>query len=214
MRYPNIELDELISEGFEGLLRALEKYDCNESSFLTYAQHWVRMKMFSAARKSIGIMALPGSMYAVISKVKHTLDTNPNLNYKDISIIIGESHAKVAVVLDLIKSPKTGGSTSLEDYITYEDDINALVVNTMEEDLSSSDFQGRFWAVIEKTVTPKECFVLGLLFGRGGEMRRSLEWVAKVLYVSKERIRQIKECAFDKLRSSIDLDALIKADTD
>ncbi len=208
MRYPSVELEELISEGFEGLLRALEKYDCKESSFLTYAQHWVRMKMFSAARKSIGIMALPGSMYAVISKVKQVLDKMPYAGYKEIAITIHESEARVAAVLDLIKSPKVGGVSTLEDYVTYEDNLNTNYENSLENCLEDLDFQKRFWAIVESLVTPKECFVLGLLFGRGGEMRRSLEWVAKVLFVSKERIRQIKETAFDKLRISDDIKAL------
>ena len=211
-RYPSVELDELISEGFEGILRALEKYDCNTSSFLTYAQHWVRMKMFSAARKSIGLMALPGSMYSVISKVKHLLDSNPSLNYIEISRQLGESQERIAIVLDLIKTPKVGGIATLEDYVTYEDTLtkNPSPDDSIDDDLSQKEFEKRLWAVIENAVTPKEAFVLSLLFGRGGEMRRSLEWVAKVLYVSKERIRQIKDTAFDKLRGSEALAELIK----
>lgn len=210
LRYPSVELEELVSEGFEGLLRALEKYDCRESSFLTYAQHWVRMKMFSAARKNIGIMVLPSSMYAVISKTKTILDKKPDAGYKEIASTLGETEGKIAAVLDLIKSPKVGGISSLDEYITYEDSLNTNYENTLEDNLECHDFQKRFWAIVERTVSPKEYFVLGLLFGKGGEMRRSLEWVAKVLFVSKERIRQIKECAFDKLRISPEIIALTK----
>jgi len=215
-RYPGVEIDELLSEGFEGILRALEKYDCNTSSFLTYAQHWVRMKMFSAARKSIGLMALPGSMYAVISKVKHLLDANPELNYHEISIQLNESQERVAIVLELIKSPKSGGVATLEDFVTYEDSLSKtpLVENAIDDNLARKDFEKKLWKIIESAVTPKEAFVLSLLFGRGGEMRRSLEWVAKVLYVSKERIRQIKETAFDKLRLNESLSELIKQEGD
>lgn len=215
-RYPDVELDELVSEGFEGILRALEKYDCNTSSFLTYAQHWVRMKMFSSARKSIGLMALPGSMYSVISRVKHLLDSNPELGYAEISLQLNESQERIAIVLSLIKSPKSGGVATLEDFVTYEDNLDNTMTtdSSVDEALSRKDFEKKLWSIIESTVTPKEAFVLSLLFGRGGEMRRSLEWVAKVLYVSKERIRQIKETAFDKLRINEDLAELIKQEGD
>jgi len=209
-RYPSIELEELVSEGFEGLLKALEKYDCNESSFLTYAQHWVRMKMFSAARRSIGIMALPGSMYPLISKVKQFLDKRPSASYRELAAALGESEGRVAAVLEIIKSPKTGGVFSIEDFITYEDGLGSVNFNALEDDLEGKDFRKRFWRIVDSTVTPKECFVLGLLFGRGGDMRRSLEWVAKVLLVSKERIRQIKETAFTKLRKNQEIIALIE----
>ena len=37
--YPSLELDALVNEGFEGMLRALKKYNCNYASFLTYAQY-------------------------------------------------------------------------------------------------------------------------------------------------------------------------------
>ena len=211
-RYPGIELDELISEGFEGILRALEKYDCNESSFLTYAQHWVRMKMFSAARRSIGLMSLPGSLYGVITKVKKALDSDPELTYVELAEITDTSQEKVAIVLDIIRSPKCGGVSSLEEFITYEDTFYRGVSSVIEESIATSDFQDRFWAILDEEVSRKEKFVLELLFGRNGDMRRSLEWVAKVLHVSKERIRQIKEAAFTKLRESEDLIDLMEAE--
>jgi len=201
-RYPGIEIDELMSEGFEGILRALEKYNCNESSFLTYAQHWVRMKMFSAARKSIGILSLPGSMYPIISKVKAILDESPELSHNEIAYKISESPERVSIAINIVRAPKVGGTESLEDYVTYEDSLNTAREKTIEDDFADKDYQARFWAAVEISVTPKECFVLSLLFGRNGEMRRSLEWVAKVLFVSKERIRQIKAAAFEKLKAS------------
>jgi RNA polymerase primary sigma factor len=215
-RYPSVELDELISEGFEGILRALEKYDCNESSFLTYAQHWVRMKMFNAARKSIGLMTLPGSMYALISKVKRALDEDPSLSYKSLARLLGQREERIAIVLNIIKSPKGGGmATTLEEYVTYEDNLGEDAfhqADNLESATVQSDFQEKFWTVVERVVSVKEFFVLELLFGRGGEMRRSLEWVAKVLLISKERVRQIRECAFAKLVDDEEFLELVSAE--
>lgn len=209
-RYPGIELEELVNEGFEGILRALEKYNCNEASFLTYAQHWVRMKMVTASRKSIGPMALPGSMYTIISKVKAISDKSPELTDKQMAAIIRESPERVSIAVSIIKSPKAGSAASIEDIAEQEEvSHNLLTRPSMECDLINAEFSEKFWACIEDIVTPKECFVLGLLFGRGGKMRRSLEWVAKVLYVSKERIRQIKEDAFGKIRLSDDMKQFI-----
>ncbi len=205
MYYPGVEIDELISEGFEGILRALEKYNCHESSFLTYAQHWVRMKMFSAARKSVGIMTLPGSMYSTISKVRTVLDLDPELSHLEIAKKICETPERVSIAINIVRAPKIGGTESLDDYATYEDSLNTAAEKTIEDDFAERDYQIRFWGVIDSLVTPKECFVLSLLFGRNGEMRRSLEWVAKVLYVSKERVRQIKASAFEKIKGSVEI---------
>lgn len=203
-RYPHIETDELVSEGFEGLLKALEKYNCKESSFLTYAQHWVRMKMLCAARKTVGNMALPGGMYSVIAKIRAMQDEDPGTTHDKLVLKLNESSCQVAIALSIIHSPKFGGDQSLEEYITYEDSLNRDpdMDDSFDSIFIKADCRKKFWKILKKSLLPKELFVLELLFGKYGQARRSLEWTAKVLNVSKERIRQIKESAFSKIREA------------
>lgn len=202
MRYPSAEITELINEGFEGVLCALEKYDYTRSSFLTYAQHWVRMKMTKAARRSSGVMSFPGGMYSIISKVKALLDEDPSMSCDALAAALSESTNRISIALTIIKSPKVGGCDTLEDFVSYEDELVDTQYTDVEEDYADKDFQVRFWQVLSEILTPREVFVLELLFGKDRGVRRSLEWVAKVLSVSKERIRQIKYAAFEKLKDS------------
>lgn len=56
-KYPTFELDDLVSEGHTGLIRATQTYDGNRAAFSTYAAWWIKAKIhlyigenFSAVR--------------------------------------------------------------------------------------------------------------------------------------------------------------------
>lgn len=215
-RYSHIEIDELVNEGFEGLLKALEKYDNKEASFLTYAQYWIRMKMVTAARKSIGLMILPDNVYSIIYKIKTLQNQCPNMSQKEIANCVGISVKRVNKILQLMHQPDYICIDFLEQFVTHkenagsENNYSIAFKGGFKNDYIDTLFKKKFWAILKEELTSKEYFVLGLLFGKDEGARRSLEWAAKVLHVSKERIRQIKESAFKKLRNSEKLKALIR----
>lgn len=45
-----VEIDDLLQEGYIGLIKAADKYDfnnCNKASFITYATHWIYKRLYS-----------------------------------------------------------------------------------------------------------------------------------------------------------------------
>jgi len=201
--YPSLDLDALVNEGFEGMLRALKKYNCEYASFLTYAQYWVSMKMHTYAQKAVLAINLPGSVLSAVGKYRHLLTANPGITSAELCAELGVTPKKLRLLQQAAALHiNAKGIDDNSGMAPYEELDNPEKHPITIDHVFARVISGDFARTLQEVLPEKECYVVVSLFGLDDGSPKVLERVGKVLNVSKERVRQIKELAFERLRES------------
>lgn len=204
-----LSLEDLINEGNLGLIKAAHRFDEKRGyKFISYAVWWIRQAMLQALAEHSRIVRLPlnraGTLYR-IGKTSRQLDQE--LGRKPTAQeIANKLNLSVVEVEDTMKIANT--HVSLDDPYSSDKDDNALVDYLTDEDQVSPD-EGTYTNALtddmEKALnmlTEREKLILSMYFGLNGEDPLTLEDIGKELKLTRERIRQIKEKAIQRLRHS------------
>jgi len=185
-------IDDLKQEGFLGIARAFELYNPAISSFLTYAQYWIKMAMYSYAYRTTYIVEIPEDFHSLSSKYnKLQQEHGSSLTLAAASVKLGVSEARVSKMITSVRLLKN--YTPLEEAEQYGSEcaaINKTLNKTSEALLSTA----------KEVLTDEEFFVLDHLLALECDSPKTLSWVGKIIGVTKERVRQIKNIALEKIR--------------
>jgi RNA polymerase primary sigma factor len=204
-----LSLEDLINEGNLGLIKAAHRFDEKRGyKFISYAVWWIRQAMLQALAEHSRIVRLPlnraGTLYR-IGKVSRQLDQK--LGRQPTAEEIAE---KLGISIEEVEDTMHIANThvSLDDPYSNDKDDNALVDYLTDEDQISPDegtYSNALTEDMEKalnTLTDREKLILTLYFGINGKDPLTLEDIGKKLDLTRERIRQIKEKAIQRLRHS------------
>jgi RNA polymerase primary sigma factor len=204
-----LSLEDLINEGNLGLIKAAHRFDEERGfKFISYAVWWIRQAMLQALAEHSRIVRLPlnraGTLYR-IGKASRQLDQelgrqpSPEEIAKRLNISIEEVEDTMVIA---------NTHVSLDDPYSADKDDTALVDYLTDENQAAPDEDTYVSALsddLEKalgTLTDRERMILSLYFGLGGDEPMTLEDIGKKLHLTRERIRQIKEKAIQRLRHS------------
>ncbi len=203
-----VPLEDLINEGNLGLLKAAQRFDETRGyKFISYAVWWIRQSILAALANHSKIVRMPLNRARVLNQIKRaSSELQQKLRRKPLP---EEIAAKLGLSLDEVKDtlPLMQDNFFLDDYVgndedsTYLDFLEDTTSKTpdtpvMEEDLLES---------IERMLCdlkPREARVLRMYYGLGSDKEMTLEEIGQDMGLTRERIRQIKEEAFEKIRNS------------
>jgi RNA polymerase primary sigma factor len=196
---------DLINEGNLGLMRAAARFDENQDCrFISYAVWWIRQGIMSALAAQTRDVTLSTTTTGVMHKINSAtraltqrLGRSPSLD--ELELETGLRAGRIEACMQLMGSP-----LSLDYAYDAEDGtLRNLLPDESEwrTELEVERFQTK--RALEKVLDglePRERQVIESYFGIGTESVTGLPGLSKRLGISRERVRQLKVRALNKLK--------------
>ena len=204
-----LSLSDLINEGNLGLIKAAQRFDETRGfKFISYAVWWIRQSILQALAEQSRIVRLPlnkvGSLNKInkaFSELEQEYEREPSseelaeqleIPTEEVETTLGVAARHVSMDAPFVEGEDNSLLDVLENSATPTTD-SALEYNeslSREIDRSLS------------TLTDRQCDVIKLYFGIGVEHPMSLEDIGERFGLTRERVRQIKDKAINKLRNT------------
>src|SRR5687767_164677 len=213
-----LDLSELVAIGNEGLLKAVRKFDPDQGvKFISYAVWWVRqavLKALAEQTRSVRIPLNQNSALIRMSRAETVLAQHLKRDPTDdeLARMLDEQPETVRAARQLSTT-----EVSLDAPVDRADrDASTLgerfVAEEGEDIEESTDFKlmrEHIDRALRRHLSARERKILYLYYGlEEGSEAMTLERIGALMGVTRERIRQIRERAFEKLRESPDGTAL------
>ena len=203
-----VDMQDLIQDGNLGLIKAADKFDYTRGfRFSTYATYWIKQAITRAIADKARTIRIPVYMVDAINKLNaikrklvQELRREPTLEElaKRLKINVEKVKEIQKYALDTISLETVIGDdeeSTLGDFISDSELDNPLEYTIKEK------FKEAMNSML-KTLSEKEERVIRLRFGFGECDKHTLEEIATIYGVTRERIRQIESIALNKLRKT------------
>lgn len=207
-----LDLSELVAIGNEGLLKAVKKFDPDQGvKFISYAVWWVRQAVLKALAEQTRSVRIPLNQNSQLIKMSRTetylsqeLGREPT--DKEIAKALDDTVTNVRAARRM-----TATEISLDapldrtdkDAATLGERFAADEGNDIEENTDYKLTREFIDRILDTYLTPRERKILYLYYGLDEDSEgMTLERIGELMGVTRERIRQIRERAFQKLRES------------
>ena len=202
-----LSLPDLINEGNLGLIRAAEKFDETRGfKFISYAVWWIRQSILQAIAEQSRIVRLPLNQVGSVNKINRMLskfeqenERRPSVDEIAEQIDIPEEKVGEAMMVSgrhvSVDAPFVDGEeNSLLDILINDNAPMAdkqLVLESLRVEI----------ATVLNTLNDREQKVIKAFYGIG-QPEMTLEEIGNKYGLTRERVRQIKEKAIRRLRTS------------
>ncbi len=213
-----LDLSELVAIGNEGLLKAVRKFDPDQGvKFISYAVWWVRQAVLKALAEQTRSVRIPLNQNSQLIKLARAetvlaqvLKRDPTEN--EIGRLLEETPEAIRAAKQMSASELSLDAPidrSVRVASTLGERFAGVDGSEIEDGTDAQLMREFIDRAFRKYLTPRERKILYLYYGMAeGSEAMTLEKIGALMGVTRERIRQIRERAFEKLRESPDGTAL------
>ncbi|MCX8019715.1 MAG: RNA polymerase sigma factor RpoD/SigA [Chitinophagaceae bacterium] len=204
-----LSLPDLINEGNLGLIRAAHRFDETKGfKFISYAVWWIRQSILQALAEQARIVRIPLNKVGVANRIQrayHQLEqeferepsaeelaeilemdlkevtSSMEINGKHVSVDSPIADGEENTLLDIMENPN---AEKTDEELEFKESLKTEIQRSL------------------RLLSERQREVICYFFGIGIEHPLSLEDIAEKLYLTRERVRQIKDKAIMKLKSS------------
>jgi RNA polymerase primary sigma factor len=203
-----VPLEDLINEGNLGLLKAAQRFDETRGyKFISYAVWWIRQSILAALANHSKIVRMPLNRARVLNQIKKVSgELQQKLHRKPEPEEIARA---LKLSVDEVKDtlPLMQDNFFLDDYVGNDEDSTYLdfLEDTRSEGPDNRVMESDLNKSINRMLSDlkeREARVLRMYYGLGTDREMTLEEIGREMGLTRERIRQIKEEAFEKIRNS------------
>ncbi len=204
-----LSLSDLINEGNLGLIKAAQRFDETRGfKFISYAVWWIRQSILQALAEQSRIVRLPlnkvGSLNKInraFSELEQEFEREPSpeeladlleITTEEVETTLGVAARHVSMDAPFVDGEDNSLLDVIENSKTPLTDQQLEYVESLRKEIERS----------LNTLTERQCDVIKLYFGIGVEHPMSLEDIGDRFGLTRERVRQIKDKAINKLRSA------------
>lgn len=202
-----LSLSDLINEGNLGLIKAARKFDETRGfKFISYAVWWIRQSILQALAEQSRIVRLPLNQVGSLNKITKALSKFEQENQRkpspeELANLLEVPVEKVADTL------KVSGRHISVDAPFVEGEDNSLLDVLTNDDTPSTDAtlnQESLSREVDRVLhqlNDREREIVRMFFGIGCQ-EMTLEEIGAKFDLTRERVRQIKEKAINRLKGS------------
>jgi len=204
-----LSLSDLINEGNLGLIKAAQRFDETRGfKFISYAVWWIRQSILQALAEQSRIVRLPlnkvGSLNKInkaFSELEQEYEREPSsdeladlleIPTEEVETTLGVAARHVSMDAPFVEGEDNSLLDVLENGATPNTDSALEYKESLRREIDRS----------LSTLTDRQCDVIKLYFGIGVEHPMSLEDIGEKFGLTRERVRQIKDKAINKLRNT------------
>ena len=201
-----LSLADIINEGNMGLIKAAKRFDHTRGfKFISYAVWWIRQSILQALAEQSRLIRLPLNRVGTITKITRAaekLESEVERQPKgdEIGAQLEMSGDEVLMAMQYsrrhssLNSPfQEGENSSLLDIIQdseAEEPEAKIMMESMSEEVNGA----------LETLSERERVVLEMYFGINRDSAMTLNEIGEEFDLTRERVRQIKEKAIQRLR--------------
>ena len=204
-----LSLPDLINEGNLGLIKAAQRFDETRGfKFISYAVWWIRQSILQALAEQSRIVRLPLNKVGLTNKIQKAysqleqeFEREPSaeeladllqMDLEEVSATLGISARHVSMDTPLAEGEENTLLDVLENPNAEKTDDELDHRQSLKTDIDRS----------LKTLTERQKEVICFFFGIGVDHPMSLEDIGEKFNLTRERVRQIKDKAITKLRTT------------
>jgi RNA polymerase primary sigma factor len=200
-----LTLGDLINEGNLGLIKAAKRFDETKGfKFISYAVWWIRQSILQSIAEQSRIVRLPlnqvGSLSKIskaFSKLEQQYEREPSP--EELADILETTADKIADTLS-----NSGRHVSMDaPFVQGEENTLLDVLDNHEPNTDSNLINESLAEEIRRSLSSlsdRESEIVVLFFGLGAASPFSLEEIGEKFDLTRERVRQIKDKALQRLR--------------
>lgn len=204
-----LSLPDLINEGNLGLIKAAQRFDETRGfKFISYAVWWIRQSILQALAEQSRIVRLPLNKVGLTNRInkayqqlEQEYEREPSA--EELADLLELDTEEVAATLGM-----SARHVSMDSPISEGEDSTLVdVMSNPNAELADEDIDNKQSLQLEierslNTLTERQQEVIRYFFGIGIDHPMSLEDIGERFCLTRERVRQIKDKAINRLRNA------------
>ena len=211
-----LPVSDLIASGNMGLMQALQKFDPEKGfRFSTYAMFWIKAEIYETILNNWSIIKLGNSanqkrVFFNLTRAKRALGIMDNSLSDEQTKQIAEYLSVPENDVDRMATRMSARDVSLNSPLNTDSDSKDILSNmadsriNIEDGLEQLEFKRKGYELLKKHLSDLPERDREILRARRlSDPAMTLETLSQKYGISRERVRQIEERAFNKLRNAI-----------